>query len=217
MLEKLGTWRLIDHPESSLPFAASRAEANGYQPVHLALHPPQDVYLTPALPNVIFPFWEFPDIPDRDFEYDTRQNWARICKRADMIFTACNFTRETFRRGGINCPIGVIPVPLKPEHFEVPDWDPEHTWTLECRHVSWGDPETESNEPKTTDDPGATVDAAPKAEGPAVPPGLKRRAYLAASGGSSERSIPGSGPGRSNGSPGPGITCSPRRACTTSP
>ena len=63
VLEKLGTWRLLDHPESSLPFAAARAEADGYRPVHLALHPPQDVYLTPALPNVIFPFWEFPTSP----------------------------------------------------------------------------------------------------------------------------------------------------------
>ena len=35
--------------------AVGRAEAHsadGYRPVHLALNPPQDVYLTPALPNV---------------------------------------------------------------------------------------------------------------------------------------------------------------------
>ena len=76
VLEKFGKWRLLDHPESSLPYAAARAEAEGYRPVHLSLHPPQDVYLTPALPNIIFPFWEFPDIPDRDFGHDTRQNWV---------------------------------------------------------------------------------------------------------------------------------------------
>ena len=138
VLEQLGTWRLLDRPESSLPFAAAQAEAEGYQPIHLALHPPQDVYLTPALPNVIFPFWEFPDIPNRDFGHDTRQNWARVCSRADLIVTACQFTADAFRRGGVDCPISVVPVPLKPAHFAVPDWSPEGSWTFNCRHVVWG-------------------------------------------------------------------------------
>ncbi len=140
VFEKLGTWRLLDRPESSLPFAAAKAEAEGYQPIHLALHPPQDVYLTPALPNVIFPFWEFPDLPDRDFGHDTRQNWTRVCSRADMIITACQFTADAFQRAGIKCPIGVVPVPLKPEHFAVPDWTPTESWTHNCRHLTWGDP-----------------------------------------------------------------------------
>ena len=94
-----------------------KAEAEGFQPIHLAIHPLQDVYLTPALPNVLFPFWEFPDLPNREFGHDTRQNWARVCRRADMILTACHFTRDAFRRAGVDCPIGVVPVPLRPEHF----------------------------------------------------------------------------------------------------
>ena len=141
VLERLGTWRLLDHPESSLPFAAARAEADGYQPIHLSLHPPQDVYLTPALPNVIFPFWEFPDLPDRDFGHDTRQNWVRVCSRADLILTACEFTARAFQKAGVNCPVAVVPVPLKPDHFTIPAWDAGHTWTLTCRHVIWGGPE----------------------------------------------------------------------------
>ena len=183
VLEKLGTWRLIEHPESSLPFAAARAEAEGYQPVHLALHPPQDVYLTPALPNVIFPFWEFPDIPDRDFGYDTRQNWVRICKRADLIVTACQFTRDAFRRAGVDCPIGVVPVPLRPEHFEVPAWDPEHSWTLTCRHVAWGGPPPGSDETSDLAEEEQDLEvSAPEPERPATRVGLKRRGYLAARG-----------------------------------
>lgn len=185
VLERLGTWRLLDRPESSLPFAAAQAEAEGYRPVHLALHPPQDVYLTPTLPNVIFPFWEFPDIPDRDFGHDTRQNWARVCSRADLILAACQFTADAFRKGGVDCPIGVVPVPLKPAHFAVPDWSPDGSWTLTCRHVAWGG-----------DSPGP-LKVGPGGEavghllGPAAPPaaedvesaarvGLKRRAYLGA-------------------------------------
>ncbi len=179
VLEKLGTWRLIDHPESSLPFAAARAEAEGYQPIHLSLHPPQDVYLTPALPNVIFPFWEFPDIPDRDFRYDSRQNWARIARRADLILTACEFTRDAFRKAGVDVPIGVVPVPLKPEHFEIPAWDPEHRWTLTCRHVSWGGPTEQAEVAELSD---STPDPGLKVETPATRLSLKRRGYLAARG-----------------------------------
>jgi len=194
VLEQLGTWRLIDHPESSLPFAAMKAEAEGYQPVHLALHPPQDVYLTPALPNIIFPFWEFPDIPDRDFGHDTRQNWVRVSQRADMIITACHFTRDAFLRAGINCPISVVPVPLRPDHFEVPAWDPAHTWTHTCRHLSWGGPAPKpskvelSSEPDldssdASDSPAEECEAAMAEPVPPAPPvrvGMKRRGYLAA-------------------------------------
>jgi glycosyltransferase involved in cell wall biosynthesis len=193
VLERFGTWRLIEHPESSLPFAAARAEADGYRPVHLALHPPQDVYLTPALPNIIFPFWEFPDIPNRDFGHDTRQNWVRVAQRADMLITACTFTREAFLRAGINCPIGVVPVPIRPDYFQVPEWDPEHTWTHTCRHLSWGGPPpkpVESNHVVTEDEPRheapthaepAHVEPPkPEPAAPAPKVGIKRRGYYAA-------------------------------------
>ncbi len=64
-----------------------------------------------------------------------------------MIITACHFTRDAFLRAGVDCPIGVVPVPIRPDHFEVPDWDPEHTWTHTCRHLSWGGPPPEPPEP----------------------------------------------------------------------
>lgn len=138
VLERLGTWRLIEHPESSLAFAAARAEAEGFRPVHLALNPPQEVYLAPGVPNVLFPFWEFPDIPDRDFGHDTRQNWARISRRADLIVTACRFTAGAFRRAGLACPVAVVPVPIAEETFAVPHWEPTDAWTMVCRHEVWG-------------------------------------------------------------------------------
>ena len=200
VLERFGTWKLIEHPESSLPFAAAKAEADGYQPVHLALHPPQDVYLTPALPNIIFPFWEFPHIPDRDFGHDTRQNWVRVAQRADLIITACHFTREAFERAGVDVPIGVVPVPLRPDQFAVPNWDPEHTWTHTCRHLTWGGPPpkppklvvqddprlamADHDEPDAEvaeADPAATV-GAPSTPAPKPRVGMKRRGYLVARG-----------------------------------
>jgi hypothetical protein len=142
VLEQLGTWRRIEHPESSLHFAADQAEAEGYRPVHLILRAPHDAYLAPGIPNILFPFWEFPNIPDRDICDDTRQNWKRIGRHADLIVTACEFTAEAFRRAVGNRPVAVVPVPIPPRYFDMPIWDPEYTWTITCRHLIWGSPET---------------------------------------------------------------------------
>lgn len=134
VLERFGSWRLIDHPESRLAFAARQAEADGYRAVHLAVNPLQDVYLSPALPNILFPFWEFPDIPARSFGHDLRQNWKQACRPAALILAACEFTAEAFRSAKVDAPIAVVPVPLTSEAFDLPDWNPSHTWTFTCRH-----------------------------------------------------------------------------------
>lgn len=134
VLERFGIWRLIDHPESRLAFAAKQAEAQGYRAVHLAVNPLQDVYLCPALPNILFPFWEFPHIPSRSFGNDLRQNWKQVCRPASLIITACEFTAEAFRSANVEAPVAVVPVPLSPEEFELPDWNPSHSWTFTCRH-----------------------------------------------------------------------------------
>jgi glycosyltransferase involved in cell wall biosynthesis len=138
LLEALGTCRILEAPESRLPRAAAQAAADGFRPVHLAMQPPQSAYFTPAVPTVLFPFWEFPEVPDRDFGLDTRQNWARLCRPASLILTACRFTAEAFRRAGVPATVEVVPVPLPPEPFRTPAWDPDHSWTLECRHLVWG-------------------------------------------------------------------------------
>ncbi len=134
VLESLGAWRLIDRPESRLAFAAARAEADGFRPIHLAINPLQDCYFCPGLPNVVFPFWEFPQIPDRDLGDDARQNWVRLCRGASLILTACEFTAAAFRNARIAAPVAVVPVPLAPQAFDLGDWRADDRWTLSCRH-----------------------------------------------------------------------------------
>jgi glycosyltransferase involved in cell wall biosynthesis len=34
--------------------------------------------------------------------------------------------------------VAVVPVPLAPEAFDLPDWDPSYSWTLTCRHEVLG-------------------------------------------------------------------------------
>jgi glycosyltransferase involved in cell wall biosynthesis len=139
-LERLGRWTLVPVPESSLAYAAARAAGDGFRPIHLALHPLQNVHHTPAVPTVVFPFWEFPRIPDRDFGFDTRQNWPRMSRPADLILTACQFGADAFRRAGVGCPVVVMPVPLPRSHFDLAEWDADFEWTHTCRHFLWGGP-----------------------------------------------------------------------------
>lgn len=171
-LDQCGAWRLVDHPESRLAFAAEQAESAGYRPIHLAINPLQDVYLSPHLPNVLFPFWEFPEIPDRDFGHDTRQNWLRVCRPASLILTACEFTATAFRAAGVKCPVSVVPIPVPTHAFQLPDYDPSHTWTLTCRHEILG--------PHSTATPvsAPTEETSEIAEGP--PGSLRERGWRAA-------------------------------------
>ena len=134
----VGDYRPVDHPESRLALAARSAEAEGFRPIHVAINPLQDVYLSPNLPNLVFPFWEFPRIPDRDFGLDTRQNWARIARGASLVLCACRLTADAFRNANVNAPACVVPIPVLPSSFDLPDWDPRHSWTLTCRHEVLG-------------------------------------------------------------------------------
>lgn len=156
VLDRLGTWRLVEGPESRLPYLAAKAVAEGARPIHLAIQPPQSGYATPALPTVLFPFWEFPEVPDRDFGHDTRQNWLRMTQPMALALAACHFTADALRRAGVACPVEVVPVPLAPEPFETPAWDPDHAWTLNCRHLSWGGPTEPEPEPPPVETPAQT-------------------------------------------------------------
>ena len=144
VLDDLGGWSMVPNPESSLAYRAEQVVARGERPIHLAIHPPQNVYLTPAVPTVIFPFWEFPEVPDRDFGHDGRQNWLRMCGPVDLILSACQFTARNLRKAGIGHPVAVVPVPLPTSPFDVPKWDPDRSWTLDCRHFSWGGAKVET-------------------------------------------------------------------------
>ena len=147
VLERLGHWRQVIAPESCLLHAAARASKEGFRPVHLAVMPVHAAYLTPAVPTILFPFWEFPRIPDRDFGWETRHNWARIARRASLIVTACELTAGSFRQAGVRCPVEVVPVPVADSAFDVPPWSPDFTWQMTCAHVSWGGPTADPGEP----------------------------------------------------------------------
>jgi glycosyltransferase involved in cell wall biosynthesis len=121
LLERWGEVVLVDRPESRLDFAVRRAQLQGREAVHLCFRPLPDVYFTRLAPNVVFPFWEFPDLPDREYNDDPRTVWTRAAAHASMILSACRFTADTFARRVPAVPVRVVPVPL-PDHPESPPW-----------------------------------------------------------------------------------------------
>ena len=155
-LERLGTWRVLDRPEANLPHLAAKARADGYRPIHLALGPVEDVYLTPAVPTVLFPTWAYPDVPRRDFAADPRPNWGRIARYAAAILAPNDFNARAFERSGLACPVGIVPIPIDPAAFDLPDWGPTGSRTFDCRHAMIGG---------VIDPAGRAVPASPSVEG----------------------------------------------------
>lgn len=132
MLERWGQVSEVTHPESRLDFALYQARRAGCEPLHLSFLPFQFTYLTRRAPNVIFPFWEFPDVPADDAEFNSRNNWVRIANRFNQVLTASSGTRDDLLRAGVRTPIHVVPVPIRDEFFTVPAWRLGQEVVLEC-------------------------------------------------------------------------------------
>src|SRR5438876_4867186 len=67
LLERWGRTVEVTRAESRLEYAVHRASREGLEPFHLSFLPLHLLYPTARAPNIAFPFWEFPDIPDQDF------------------------------------------------------------------------------------------------------------------------------------------------------
>src|SRR5947199_3286977 len=129
--ERWGTTIPITQPESRLDYALWRAHENCLDPLHLSLLPLHLTYLTRRARTIAFPFWEFPDIPNFNIAHNPRNNWVRVAERLALILVASNSTRDAFVRAGVKTPIRMVPVPIRPEYFDVPDWDPDQHVTLD--------------------------------------------------------------------------------------
>jgi glycosyltransferase involved in cell wall biosynthesis len=130
LLARLGPVRWLDRPESRLEYAAYRARQENQTPVRVAFQPLQDFYPSRSAPDVVFPFWEFPDLPDEPLEWNLRYVWARMAGQVSLILTSSSFTAEAFARAGVRVPVRVVPVPLPEEWFAVPAWEGPRTVVL---------------------------------------------------------------------------------------
>jgi glycosyltransferase involved in cell wall biosynthesis len=124
LLARWGQTREVDRPESRVEFSVRRFRQGGLEPVHLGFSPLHAAYFARDARNAAFVFWEYPDLPDPAGAADARYDWAAVANRHDRLLTASTFARDAFRRAGVTTPIEVVPVPVSPEWFGVPDWRP---------------------------------------------------------------------------------------------
>jgi glycosyltransferase involved in cell wall biosynthesis len=132
LLELAGEVTRITRPESQVDFAIRRLAGRGFNPLSLSFRPFNDVYLSRNAPNIVFPFWEFPEVPASDYKENPRNNWVRIANRASLILTASNFTAAALVRAGVKTPVRVVPVPVSPAYFDLPDWQRNQTVAMDC-------------------------------------------------------------------------------------
>ena len=132
LLRRWGSLSEVTQAESRLDYALWRCRQQGLEPLHLSFLPLHLTYLSRRAANVAFPFWEFPDIPNRAFDNNLRNNWVHIAQQLDLILTACTFTRDAFVRAGVTTPIRVVPVPIQRDYFSVPPWTGDQHRVLDC-------------------------------------------------------------------------------------
>ncbi|HEV3003051.1 MAG TPA: hypothetical protein VGX78_01255 [Pirellulales bacterium] len=132
LLTEWGEVHEVSRPEAELAPAIAALGRAGRAPAHLSFLPLQYVELAPSVPNVAFPFWEYPDVPNCDVAGNPRNNWPRVAEKLALILTACDFTRDALLRAGVRVPIHVVPVPIAGRYFEIDDWRPDERVVLEC-------------------------------------------------------------------------------------
>jgi hypothetical protein len=132
LLRRWAEHREVSGPRSVLERAVAEARRQQRQPVHLSFLPLHLMHLTPDVPTIAVPAWEFPDIPSIDLDNDPQHNWTRRAEQVDLIVTHTQFSRAAFLRAGVRTPVRVVPVPLEPDYFRVADWQPGQRVVVDC-------------------------------------------------------------------------------------
>ncbi len=145
LMQRWGQVLEITRPESRLDYALWRARQQNLEPMHFSFLPLHMMYLAQQAPNIAAPAWEFPDIPDTDFDNNPRNNWARIANRLDLIVAYSQFIRDAMLRAGVKTPIRVVPVPISAAYFSVPDWRAGQRAVIDCPSYVFPQPEESAN------------------------------------------------------------------------
>lgn len=141
LLELYGRVVRVERPESQLDFALRRLRQQRLGAVQLCFRPLGEAYLSRTAANVVFPFWEFPDLPATDYKDNPRHNWLRIANHASLILTASKFTATALARAGVKTPVRIVPVPISPAYFDVPDWQRDQKVVVDCPAYVLSQPE----------------------------------------------------------------------------
>jgi len=144
LLERWGRIIELTGPNDRLDSALWRARRQNGEPVHLSFQPLPQTLLSPVAPNVAYPFWEFPDIPNIGLGDGHGHDWVEIANQLALLLTASTFTRDAFVTAGVKVPVHIVPVPTAAEYFAVPAWEPGQQPVLEFPAYVFPQPEAPS-------------------------------------------------------------------------
>ncbi len=117
IIEEHGEYIAISDPKMELDEAAQQARCRGLEPVHLSFLPFQHIRLCNTAPNIVMPAWEFPDIPDHEFDNLPQNNWTKVANDCNLIMVAGDYTGDALRRGGVTTPVVSVQTPAAHAYF----------------------------------------------------------------------------------------------------
>lgn len=132
LLAEWGQVTDIKDPRRQLAAAVADCHHRGVTPVHFSVLPFQDVCLADEAVNVVMPAWEFPDVPDHEFDGNPQNNWPATANRADLVLVSGPFTAAALARRGTTTPMRIVPVPTPSRYFDLPAWRSEATHRIGC-------------------------------------------------------------------------------------
>ncbi len=86
------------------------------------------------------PAWEFPDVPDHEFDCHPQNNWVAMANRSAMVIVGGQFTVDAMHRAGVTAPVRIVPVPTDAGYFDTPDWDENGHTVLKCSAIVYPQP-----------------------------------------------------------------------------
>jgi glycosyltransferase involved in cell wall biosynthesis len=132
MLGRLGKLVEVKRPKTELPHLVQAAREEHRDPILVSFRPFQDAFVTPLAQNVVVPAWEFPDIPNIQFDGNPQNNWVETANRCSLVLVGGPFTANALEAAGVKAPIRIVPVPTPEEYFRLPRWQSDFRVTLDC-------------------------------------------------------------------------------------
>jgi glycosyltransferase involved in cell wall biosynthesis len=131
LLERLGEVHWIRSRKELEP-TIQHLRARGLDPVHVSFAPFQNAVFSSSAPNVLVLAWEFPDIPDHEFDGNPQNNWVAAADRCAMVMVASPYTERALVDGGVQTPVKVVPAPVSDAYFRMAPWTPGRSAFLDC-------------------------------------------------------------------------------------
>ncbi len=120
VLRRWGDVIFVNDASVEVERVGAQLRAENRRPIHVGIIACQDMYISPTMPNIVVPAWEFPDVPAFALDGNPRNDWVAMSNRCDMVFAHVPFTANSLIGAGVTTPVREVPVPIPEPYFQVP-------------------------------------------------------------------------------------------------